>query len=169
MTIATIAMQSVGMIAAALTAVAIFRAHPSLTDWRILLGAGALIGLAFMVARLRLPESPRWLAEKSRLREAAAVLLHLTGIPASVTGMEKATNEATSQQGSPKAQGISVLFAPRFRARTLLISLPWLMMDVATYGVGLFTPVILGAMQLRVPGQRHTGDRLCGCKRKRNR
>jgi hypothetical protein len=33
----------------------------------------------------------------------------------------------------------------RYR-RTLLVSIPWLMMDVATYGVGLFTPVILGAM-----------------------
>jgi putative MFS transporter len=29
---------------------------------------------------------------------------------------------------------------------TLLVSLPWMLMDVATYGVGLFTPVILGAL-----------------------
>ncbi len=152
MTIATIAMQSVGMIAAALTALAIFRAHPSLTDWRILLGAGGLIGLAFVVTRLRLPESPRWLAEKHRLREAAAVLSHLTGIPASLAGMETVAKEAPTQQGSPKAQGISALFAPHYRARTLLISLPWLMMDVATYGVGLFTPVILGAMHFGSPG-----------------
>src|SRR5262249_43499577 len=39
-----------------------------------------------------------------------------------------------------------VLFSERYRTRALLVSLPWLMMDVATYGVGLFTPVILGAM-----------------------
>jgi MFS transporter, putative metabolite transport protein len=36
----------------------------------------------------------------------------------------------------------------------LLVSLPWLLMDVATYGVGLFTPVILGAMHF---GSAHTG------------
>jgi hypothetical protein len=30
----------------------------------------------------------------------------------------------------------------------MLVSLPWFLMDVATYGVGLFTPVILGAMRL---------------------
>jgi MFS family permease len=41
---------------------------------------------------------------------------------------------------------LATLFNERYRARTLLVSLPWLMMDVATYGVGLFTPVILGAM-----------------------
>jgi hypothetical protein len=29
----------------------------------------------------------------------------------------------------------------------MLVSLPWFLMDVATYGVGLFTPVILGAIR----------------------
>jgi hypothetical protein len=29
----------------------------------------------------------------------------------------------------------------------MLVSLPWFLMDIATYGVGLFTPVILGAIR----------------------
>jgi putative MFS transporter len=53
---------------------------------------------------------------------------------------------AAPKQQSAKPLGIATLFAPRYRLRTLLVSLPWMMMDVATYGVGLFTPVILGAM-----------------------
>jgi MFS family permease len=39
-----------------------------------------------------------------------------------------------------------VLFSRPYRTRTLLVSVPWFLMDIATYGVGLFTPVILGAM-----------------------
>jgi predicted MFS family arabinose efflux permease len=30
----------------------------------------------------------------------------------------------------------------------MLVSLPWFLMDIATYGVGLFTPLILGAIHL---------------------
>ena len=40
------------------------------------------------------------------------------------------------------------IFSPSLRPRTLLVSGPWFLMDIATYGVGLFTPVILGAVHL---------------------
>lgn len=152
MTIATIALQSVGMIAAALVAIAILRAHPSMTDWRILLGASGVLGLAYMAARLRLPESPRWLAEKGRLVEAASVLSRLTSVPVSLARAEMPSNPVTPKAGLPKSLGIAALFGPRYRTRTLLVSLPWLMMDVATYGVGLFTPIILGAMHFASAG-----------------
>ncbi|MBU2818388.1 MFS transporter, partial [Acidithiobacillus ferrooxidans] len=33
------------------------------------------------------------------------------------------------------------------RRRTLLVTLPWFFMDVATYGVGLFTTILLGTMR----------------------
>jgi hypothetical protein len=52
------------MILAAIVAIAIFRIHSSATDWRLLLGTGGMLAL-YMCARLFLPESPRWLAEKA--------------------------------------------------------------------------------------------------------
>jgi hypothetical protein len=42
--------------------------------------------------------------------------------------------------------GLQSLFSRKYRARTLLVSMPWFLLDIATYGVGMFTPVILGAM-----------------------
>jgi len=148
MTVATIALQSVGMIAAAPVGIAVLRVHPAMTDWRILLGAAGILAVLYIIARLRLPERPRWLAEKGNIAAAAAVLSSLTGIPVSVARKDAASEAVTS---SPAAAGnktstLATLFNERYRARTLLVSLPWLMMDVATYGVGLFTPVILGAM-----------------------
>ncbi|MGA8562305.1 MAG: MFS transporter [Pseudolabrys sp.] len=124
MTVATIALQSVGMILA-------------------VLGTGGLLAALYMCARLFLPESPRWLAEKGRLAEAAKVLSRLTRTPVSVTRLENSESAAIAPI---KSLGFAALFSPRYRTRTLLESVPWLMMDVATYGVGLFTPVILGAM-----------------------
>jgi len=146
MTVATIALQSVGMILGAIVAIAIFRTHPTETDWRLLLGTGGLLGAIYMGARVFLPESPRWLAEKGKLAEAAKVLSRLTNAPVSLARVEDAESVATLRTSATKSLGFSALFSPRYRTRTLLVSIPWLMMDVATYGVGLFTPVILGAM-----------------------
>jgi MFS family permease len=44
--------------------------------------------------------------------------------------------------------GLSLLFSCRYRARTALVTIPWFLMDIATYGVGLFTPTILGAIEI---------------------
>ncbi len=44
--------------------------------------------------------------------------------------------------------GLSILFSRRYRARTALVTIPWFLMDIATYGVGLFTPTILGAIEI---------------------
>jgi MFS family permease len=142
MTVATIALQSVGMVLAAITAIAIFRAHPTATDWRLLLGTGGVLAAIFMSARLFLPESPRWLAEKGEFAEAAKVLSGLIKTPAPLTRLEVSESAAPAT----KPLGFAALFSPRYRTRTLLVSVPWLLMDVATYGVGLFTPVILGAL-----------------------
>ena len=125
-----------------------------MTDWRILLGAGGILAVLYIIARLGLPESPRWLAEKGRIAEAAAVLSSLTGVPVSAARMETAAETAAFSAGSAnhKTSTLRTLFSQRYRTRTLLVSLPWLMMDVATYGVGLFTPVILGALHFASAG-----------------
>ena len=44
--------------------------------------------------------------------------------------------------------GLPILFSRRYRARTALVTIPWFLMDIATYGVGLFTPTILGAIDI---------------------
>jgi putative MFS transporter len=47
-----------------------------------------------------------------------------------------------------KPPGIAVLFSRPYRARTVLVAVPWFLMDIATYGVGLFTPIILGTIDI---------------------
>jgi predicted MFS family arabinose efflux permease len=44
--------------------------------------------------------------------------------------------------------GLRILFSRTYRARTVLVAVPWFLMDIATYGVGLFTPIILGAIDV---------------------
>lgn len=149
MTIATIAMQSVGMVSAALIALAILTVHTPVHHWRLMFGAAGLIAVVFLVARTRAPESARWLAAKGRIAEARAILATLA--VEFGEGRQNSESLAPAPVGADppphsEAPRYSTLFGPRYRERTLLASLPWMLMDVATYGVGLFTPVILGAI-----------------------
>jgi hypothetical protein len=58
-----------------------------------------------------------------------------------------AGNQSVAKSTAPtKSPGIAVLFSRTYRARTVLVAVPWFLMDIATYGVGLFTPIILGAI-----------------------
>lgn len=157
MTVATISLQSVGMAAAALAGLAILKLRPSTEDWRLLFGASGAIALLFLLARIWAPESVRWLATEGRIGEATALLKTLSkefGEKAVNPDTEEVAVAAWRPDPSPHAQdvGYSTLFSAAYRARTMLISLPWMLMDVATYGVGLFTPVILGAMHLSGAG-----------------
>src|SRR4029434_8959073 len=67
------------------------------------------------------------------------------------TFLRPATGVATPALPAPR---FALLFSRLYRTRTMLVSLPWFLMDVATYGVGLFTPVILGAIH---PSAKTTG------------
>jgi MFS transporter, putative metabolite transport protein len=152
MTVATIAMQAVGMICAVLVGLAILKVDPTKSAWRVMFGAQTVVALCFFFGRLAAPDSVRWLAIKGRMAEARALLSKLardfddSALLAAPAPAPAATPAAASND-APQAS-VGMLFGERFRDRTLLVSIPWTLMDVATYGVGLFTPVILGALHL---------------------
>ncbi len=152
MTVATIAMQSVGMFAAALAGIGVLRLHPAVSDWRLFLGMGGALAVLFLLARLRAPDSVRWLVMTGRIAEAKALLRLLRCEFGETVNAEQSLQAAGARarlEPSPqKSQGAGfrTLFSASFRDRTLLVSLPWMLMDVATYGVGLFTPVILSGL-----------------------
>jgi MFS transporter, putative metabolite transport protein len=124
MVVATIALQSVGMLLGAAVDLAILRAWSNAADWQPMVAAVGVAAVMFLLLRVWLPESPRWLSH------------HQRGTPA-----------RASTGARFLGHRFALLLSRRFRTRTMLISLPWFLMDIATYGVGLFTPVILGAIR----------------------
>jgi MFS transporter, putative metabolite transport protein len=124
MVVATIALQSVGMLLGAAIDLAILRAWSDPADWRLMIAAVGAMAVVFLVLRVRLTESPRWLRHHEHGKAARA-----------------------SASGASLGHRYALLLSRRFRTRTLLISLPWFLMDIATYGVGLFTPVMLAAIR----------------------
>jgi MFS family permease len=138
MVVATIALQSVGMLLGAAVAIAVLWQRSSSSDWRLIVGTTAAVSLLFLLLRLSLPESPRWLRE----HEVSKAAPGSAAPPRATASLEAVTGSVTALPGP----GFAVLFSRLYRTRTMLVSLPWFLMDVATYGVGLFTPVILGAI-----------------------
>lgn len=136
MMVATIALQSVGMLIAAAVTLTVLKFFGSPIDWRPILattGAGALL---FCLGRLWLPESPRWLMQHGREPATVRLVPHADLPPVAVWSI------------MPPGHSMADLFSRAYRKRTLLASAPWFLMDIATYGIGLFTPVILGAIHL---------------------
>jgi MFS family permease len=141
------AFQAVGQVLGALVGLLILVSTESVSSWRWMLAFGAVPALLIVVLRRGVPESPRWLADQGQHEEAALVVGSFLGHPVDVTVLE----EAAAEDAAPAAS-IRDLFRSGLRRLTVLTTIPWFLMDVATYGVGVFTPTILAALAIRGNG-----------------
>jgi len=151
MMVATIACQSVGMLLAAVIALFLLKNVHSAQTWRLFLAIEGVIALLFFLLRLSEPDSPHWLMTRGRFPEAAQAFLRI--MPEQREAVLQITNDGGDQNVAnsvlpTKSPGIAILFSRDYRVRTMLVAIPWFLMDIATYGVGLFTPIILGAIDV---------------------
>src|SRR5215471_894792 len=87
MVVATIALQSVGMLLGAAVAIAILSQSSSSSDWRLIVGATAAVAFLFLLLRLWLPESPRWLKQHEQGKAATAGATTASPSPGFVRGV----------------------------------------------------------------------------------
>ena len=149
MMVATIACQSVGMLLAAAITLLLLKNVGSAQNWRLFLATEGLVALLFFLLRLSEPDSPHWLMTRGKFTEAAQAFIRI--MPEQCEAVLQLTSNGggkslTDSVAPAKPPGIAVLFSRAYRARTVLVAVPWFLMDIATYGVGLFTPIILGAI-----------------------
>jgi MFS transporter, putative metabolite transport protein len=153
MMVGAFAFQALGMIAAAVTGLLVLKVFPSQDCWRLMLVAGAIPAGIVLIFRVTVPESPRWRLRQGKIGDAIKTLNQV--IPGKEREIEAAVaieqQEITSVKETLRYRA---LFSHRFIKRTILASVPWFFMDIATYGVGLFTPLILTTMAL---GTSHQG------------
>jgi predicted MFS family arabinose efflux permease len=155
MMVAAIACQSVGMLLAALITLGLLKNMHSIQNWRFFLATEGIIAVFFFVLRLSEPDSPHWLLVRGRVAEAARAFIRI--MPDQRAAVLQITSDAGNEKIAkatmpPGPPGIAILFSRGYRARTALVAVPWFLMDIATYGVGLFTPIILGAIDVSRKG-----------------
>ncbi|GAA1960698.1 MFS transporter [Kitasatospora viridis] len=111
-------------------------------SWRWMLASSAVLCLFFLVVRRGSPESPLWLAQHGRDREAVELVRRHLG------------REVTAEElrGSPAEGGerldagsVRALFSPAYRRRTMFCGLFFLCQVAPLFAMLTFGPAILGS------------------------
>jgi len=134
--------QALGMVGGAVIGFIILSIYPDEGAWRWMLLSGVIPAVIVAVLRLRIPESPRWEANRGNLDRAEQDTAWLTGELPVVTDEDRLFAEVYGKGPQPRI-GAGELLKPVWRRALVFTALPWFLMDIALYGVGLFTPTIL--------------------------
>ena len=122
--------------------------------WRIMYIVGAALALVGILLRVQLPESPRWLVSRGRIREADAV----------VRSMESRASRANPSAAAPQAmdevpvqaEAGRTAFAEIFSngtylGRTVLLLIMWFFAYVTVYAIAAGLTTVLAALGYEPP------------------
>ncbi|MEU8624129.1 MFS transporter [Streptomyces sp. NPDC048669] len=122
--------------------------------WRVMFAIAAVPGLLAFLVQRKVPESPRWLADRGRLTEAEAVMSEIEAKVSAATGeplppplraspeAEPASAATAATPAERAAIGIRGLFTGRYRRRTLVVGAIWFTGYFVNYGVTSWLPSI---------------------------
>ena len=135
--------QAVGAVVGTGLAAAILANRPDLDTWRIFYLMPVVPVALVMWGRLFLPESSHWLVSRGEVEQAKSHLERLLNRQDIALAMVPAPDGSLRDQSRPADW--RELFQGRLLKATTLASLPWFLQDLSTYGIGIFTPIIIAA------------------------
>ncbi|MGC4960508.1 MFS transporter [Gordonia sp. DT101] len=138
--------QSVGAFAGTFLGFFILYHNPDVEAWRWMYGAVIIPAILVLIGRFYLPDSAHWLLSRGRLHDAEVetqrLLARKPAYPSQVILRPDGENPAHSARSGRYRD----LFGAKYRRVTIFASVPWVLQDLCTYGVGIFTPVLLAAV-----------------------
>ncbi len=126
--------QALGAIFGAAVGLTILMVDPAPDAWRFMLAIGIVPAVIVMILRTTAPESPRWQMEHGDEEKARAAASALSG------------KTVAPQIQTHTILPYRALFGKTYLKRTILVTVPWFLMDIGLYGIGIFTPTILSVM-----------------------
>jgi MFS transporter, putative metabolite transport protein len=137
--------QAVGALAGTGVGCLVLVLHPELSAWRWMFATALVPAIAVTVGRFFVVESANWLAVRGRHDKAeetvAKLLVRTPQYPTDIKLVRDAETNGEERGNS----SFTALFNSRNRRATIFASVPWFLQDLGTYGIGIFTPVILAA------------------------
>ena len=150
----TFGLWTLGAIVAGLVAYSLLSFGP--LAWRMMLLIGAVPALLVIWLRRNLPESPRWYLRHGQAEKAATVLARVN--PSITPGELSAILAAEQKKAIAPETPWRVLFQKRFIRATLLVCIPWFIMDLVGYYLTIYTPLILGHLGFQTAHQQILGS-----------
>lgn len=145
--------QSIGFIPVPLVALLAWQLNPlaplGLSGWRWVVIIGSVGALIVWFVRLKLPESPRWLAQQGRVAEADAIMTAIEAKVAQECGGTLPTPEAPVSE-DPRKGKLSEIFNPTYRSRTIMLSIANFCQTIGFYGFANWVPTLLIAKGIHV-------------------
>ncbi len=146
MLISAFSFQAVGMFTAAVVGFIVLKVYPNVNAWHWMVAIGAAPAAVIFILRMTVPESPRWCIENGQGDSAVNTISRLSNkSKKSIIKIVKKEQKKLIQI-QEKALPLSSLFKKEYLKRTILAAVPWFLMDIATYGVGIFTPTIIATV-----------------------
>lgn len=121
------------------------------SSWRWMFASAAIPSLAFLVALLFIPESPRWLLRRQRDTLARAILVRLGGVEAADVQLAEIRRSLAEETGS-----FSEILQPRLR-KPLVVAV---LLAVFSQVTGINTVIYYGSVLFKEHGGRAAGDAL---------
>ncbi len=121
----------------------------SLSGWRWVVLFDATGAILVWLVRFRLPESPRWLAQQGRIAEAEQVMSAIEAKVAAEYGRPLPAPEAPSPE-DPREGQLREAFSPRYRTRTIMLSVVNFFQTIGFYGFANWVPTLLLAKGITV-------------------
>lgn len=139
--------QAIGALVGTAVGYVILANLQDVSAWRWMYASAIVPAILVIIGRFFINESPHWLMSKGRQGEAErAIGRLLKRSPAYPKTFKLKTSRLPTQGSQASKDGhYSALFKPKNRRATILASVPWFIQDLATYGIGIFTPTILAA------------------------
>lgn len=122
-----------------------FYLHDPLTGWRWTLGLGAIPAVIAVVLRTKMPESTRWKVVDNGDITSEKVKRVADKIGISDTDLKALLNER-QKEINMESGSLSSLFKGEYGKRTAIVWIQWIMYDIAGYGIGLYSPLILKSL-----------------------
>jgi putative MFS transporter len=135
---------SIGAAAAFILGYVFFLSNP-LTSWRWVLALGAIPAIITVILRTRMPESARWKIideGKANDKNVKTVAQKIGLTPQDI----KAILSERQKEASIAAGSFTALFKGEYGKRTAVVWIQWIIYDLAGYGIGLYSPLILKSL-----------------------
>lgn len=141
------AFQAIGALVGTAVGYAILADTGQLGAWRWMYATAIVPAALVVIGRLFITDSGQWLMAHGRRQDAERELQRLLEreprYPSHVRLAEIDPDYALHSPDARRGRWRD-LFTKKNRRATILASVPWFLQDLGTYGIGLFTPMILG-------------------------